>query len=219
MPNGAAYLPRAYPIPPQPWVYSHRFLEALEVAARMHAAQRRKGSDIPYLSHLMATCALVWEYGGDEDQAIAALLHDAIEDVQPSEAAQATVAAFGPRVLAIVEGCTDAHTHPKPPWRERKERYVARLREADASVLLVSAADKLHNARSVLADLRAVGDRVWERFTAGRDETLWYYRAVIGAMRANPAHLPALVAELERTVAELERLARSDHTEIKAQSP
>jgi (p)ppGpp synthase/HD superfamily hydrolase len=132
MPNGGEYLPQAYPIPPQPWVYSHRFLEALEGAARMHAAQLRKGSDIPYLSHLMATCGLVWEYGGDEDEAIAALLHDAIEDVQPTEHARATVAAFGPRVLAIVEGCTDADTHPKPPWRERKERYVAHLAKADA---------------------------------------------------------------------------------------
>jgi GTP pyrophosphokinase len=173
----------------------------------MHAAQARKSSEIPYLAHLLATCAIVLEHGGDEDEAIGALLHDAIEDVQPTDAARATVASFGDRVLAIVEGCTDSDEHPKKPWRERKERYIEHLRTADASVLLVAGADKLHNARSVLMDLRAIGDEVWRRFNAGREESLWYYRAVIGAMRSNPAHRSALVDELERTVSEIERLA------------
>jgi GTP pyrophosphokinase len=182
-------------------------LLALDAAATMHAAQTRKGSGIPYLSHLLATCAIVLEHGGDEDEGIAALLHDAIEDVQPTDEARGVVAYFGERVLAIVEGCTDSDSHPKPPWRERKERYLHHLRHADASVLLVAGADKLHNARSLLMDLRAVGDKVWDRFNAGRDETLWYYRRAVEVMRGNPAHHPALVDELDRTVREIERLA------------
>ena len=195
------------PLPAEQWLYSERFLVALDTAARMHAAQRRKGGEIPYVSHLLGTCSIALEYGADEDEAIAALLHDAIEDVQPTGAARNAVAIFGDRVLAIVEGCTDADTHPKPPWRERKERYIAHLANADASILLISAADKLHNARSILADLRRVGDAVWDRFTASRDETLWYYRSIATAFAANPGHDPELVAELNRTVEELERIA------------
>jgi hypothetical protein len=201
---------RGVPTPHAPWLYSQRLLLALVAAATMHATQRRKGGDIPYISHLLGTCAIALEYGADEDEAIAALLHDAIEDVEPTDAARATVASFGDRVLAIVEGCTDADTHPKPAWRQRKEAYVSHLSMADASTLLVSAADKLHNARSILKDVRSVGDAVWDRFNASRDETLRYYRAVVAAMRGNSAHQPALLAELDRTVGELEQTASSD---------
>ncbi len=105
-------------------LYSERLIDALGVAARLHAGQRRKGSDIPYLSHLLGTCGIALDYGAGEEEAIAALLHDVIEDVQPTADARAAVAAFGPEVLRIVEGCTDSDTHPKPPWRERKEAYV-----------------------------------------------------------------------------------------------
>ena len=195
------------PLPDGPWLYSERLIKALEAAAVMHAAQRRKGTEIPYLAHLIGTCAIALEYGADEDEAIAALLHDAIEDVQPTDGARAAVASFGERVLRIVEGCTDTDTHPKPPWRPRKEAYLRHLAEAVASVLLVSAADKLHNARSVVADLRTSGDAVWERFNGGRDGSLWYYRALVAAFRANPAHAPALIDELDRTITEMERLA------------
>lgn len=205
MPNGRDGL-QGVPLPARPWLYSDRFLLALDVAARMHAAQRRKGTDTPYVSHLMGTCAIALEYGADEDEAIAALLHDAIEDVQPTEDARAAVAYFGTRVLAIVEGCTDADTHPKPAWRQRKERYHAHLGQADASVLLVSAADKVHNARTLVADLRRQGERVWERFNAGRDDTIWNYRSLVAAYRANPAHDRHLVDELERVVDELEAI-------------
>ena len=196
------------PEPPRDkWLYSPRLLEALDAAARMHAAQVRKSTGVAYLSHLLATCAIALEYGADEDEAIAALLHDAIEDVRPTDAARATVARFGPRVLHIVEGCTDTDQHPKPPWRERKEAYLRHLAGADASVLLVSAADKLHNARTVVADLRTDGESVWDRFRGGREGSLWYYRALVTAFRANPAHRPALVDELDRVVGEMERLA------------
>jgi (p)ppGpp synthase/HD superfamily hydrolase len=187
--------------------YSSRLIDALGVAATLHAPQLRKGSEVPYLSHLLGTCSIALDYGSDEDEAIAALLHDAIEDVEPVEEARAAVARFGPRVLQIVEGCTDTDEHPKPPWRARKQAYIDHLRDADASVLLVSASDKLHNARSVVADLRAHGPATWDRFTGGQAGSLWYYRALVGAFRANPAHHRSLVDELDRTVTEMERLA------------
>ena len=188
-------------------LYSERLIDALGVAARLHAGQRRKGSDIPYLSHLLGTCGIALDYGAGEDEAIAALLHDVIEDVQPTAEARAAVAAFGPEVLRIVEGCTDSDTHPKPPWRERKEAYVARVAHDDAPILLVSAADKLHNSRSIVSDLRRFGAATWDRFTGRRDGSLWYYRALVDAFRANPAHLPELLDELDRTVSEMESLA------------
>jgi (p)ppGpp synthase/HD superfamily hydrolase len=187
--------------------YSSRLIEALGVAARLHASQARKGSGVPYLSHLLGACSIALDYGADEEEAIAALLHDAIEDVEPVEDARAAVEAFGPRVLHIVEGCTDADEHPKPPWRERKEAYIAHIREADASVLLVSASDKLHNVRSITADLRRHGPATWERFTGGRDGSLWYYRATLEAFCANHAHPQELVRELSRAVDEMEALA------------
>jgi (p)ppGpp synthase/HD superfamily hydrolase len=188
-------------------LYSPRLIEALGVAARLHAQQRRKGSEIPYLGHLLGTCSIALDYGADEDEAIAALLHDAIEDVQPTEDARAAVAEFGDRVLRIVEGCTDSDQHPKPPWQARKQAYLHHLADADASVLLVSSADKLHNSRSVVADLRRHGEMTWERFTGGRDGSLWYYRALVEAFRANPAHHAGLVDELDRSVTEMEGLA------------
>jgi len=188
-------------------LYSHRFVLALTAAAQMHRAQRRKGGDVPYISHLLGSCALALEYGADEDEAIAALLHDAIEDVQPPAAARMAVAWFGERVLTIVEGCTDADTHPKPPWRERKEAYLAHVPTADRSVLLVSAADKLHNARTLIADLHWVGEELWSRFNASREESLWYYRSLVGAFRSSPDHHPELIDALDRAVTELEGLA------------
>ena len=189
--------------------YTSRLVDALRVAAELHAAQRRKGSGVPYLAHLLGTCSIALEYGADEDEAIAALLHDAIEDVEPVEKARTAVAAFGERVLHIVEGCTDTDEHPKPPWQARKQAYINHMAEADASVLLVSAADKLHNARSISADLRSHGAATWDRFTGGREGSLWYYRALVDAFRANPAHHEALVEELDRAVSEMEALAHS----------
>ena len=190
-------------------LYSERLIDALGVAARLHADQARKGSDIPYLSHLLGTCGIALEYGASEEEAIAALLHDAIEDVRPTEVARAAVADFGPEVLRIVEGCSDSDTHPKPPWRERKEAYIAHVADLDAPILLVSTADKLHNARSIVTDLHRFGPATWERFKGGRDGSLWYYRALVGAYSANPAHPRELVDELDRTVTEMETLAKA----------
>ena len=182
-----------------------RFEEALVYTARLHAGQTRKGGSIPYISHLLAVTGLVLEQGGDEDEAIAALLHDAVEDQGGRPTLDEIRRRFGDRVAGIVEGCTDAFTTPKPPWRGRKEAYLAHLPQASASVHLVSAADKLHNARTILADYRQSGETVWERFNGGRDGTLWYNRALVEALRAGGPS--PLVEELERVVAELERLA------------
>ena len=184
---------------------SPRFDEALVYASRLHAGQLRKGSAIPYVAHLLAVTAIVLEHGGGEDEAIAALLHDAVEDWGGAATRAEILRRFGPTVVAIVDGCTDAETVPKPPWRQRKEAYVARVGGASPAVRLVSAADKLHNARSILADYRRLGDALWDRFNGGRDGTLWYYRALVNAFRA--AGSTPLIEELERTVDEVERLA------------
>lgn len=161
------------PAPPR-WT---RLADAAALAFRIHAAQLRKGTDIPYVSHLMAVSAVVLEHGGDEDQACAALLHDAVED--SGVAWEAVIAErFGPRVAAIVRACTDADTQPKPPWRARKEAYLQHLESEGPDALLVSAADKLHNARAIVADLRTHGPGMFSRFNAGQDGTLWYYGAL-----------------------------------------
>ena len=190
-----------------PPLLSARFLEALTYSANLHAAQVRKGTDVPYVSHLVAVCSLVLEDGGDEDQAIAGLLHDAIED-QPRQGKTAKEIArkFGARVLGIVEACTDAMTHPKRPWIERKKEYVARARTHSPEARRVSLADKLHNTRSILTDLRQIGDAVWDRFNATPDEILWYYRSLVGVYsEAGPSRLSD---ELDLVVTELEQLSR-----------
>lgn len=186
------------------------FTTALAFTARLHATQVRKGSGVPYLAHLLAVAAIVLEYGGGETEATAALLHDALEDQGPRypggpDALRRKIAAqFGTAVLAIVEACTDAETIPKPPWRARKEAYIAHLQTAPAPALLVSAADKLHNARAILSDFYDVGDALWERFTGGKAGTLWYYRALVTAFRAQPDAPPMLIDALDRVVTEIE---------------
>ena len=155
-----------------------RFLRAFEFAAKKHSGQARKASTIPYLAHLMGVASLVLEAGGDEDLAIAALLHDVVEDCGGAPMLKEVRRRFGKRVAKVVDGCTDADAYPKPPWRERKEAYIHHLQNADADTRLVSAADKLNNIRSILSDYRAIGESVWSRFKGGRDGTLWYYRTL-----------------------------------------
>jgi (p)ppGpp synthase/HD superfamily hydrolase len=184
---------------------TERFEAALVLAVQLHAGQVRKGSPVPYVSHLLAVTSLVLEHGGGEDEAIAALLHDAVED-QGGGATRARIAGrFGERVATIVDGCSDTDVMPKPPWRERKEAHLAHLRHASPSVRLVVAADKLHNTRALIADYRQRGEATWARFRGGRDGSLWYPRAVTEALRAGGAS--PLIDELDRAVAELERLA------------
>lgn len=154
-----------------------RLADAASLATHIHADQLRKGTDIPYVSHLLAVTAIVLEHGGDEDQACAGLLHDAIEDggIEWEAVIQDR---FGPRVAAIVRACTDADIQPKPPWRARKQAYLDHLESADADTLLVSASDKLHNARAIVSDLVTHGSAMFVRFNAGQAGTLWYYDAL-----------------------------------------
>ena len=182
-----------------------RFLKGFLFAAEKHAGQTRKTTTIPYIAHLMGVASLVLEFGGDEDMAIAALLHDVVEDCGGAPMLKEVRRRFGSRVAKIVDGCTDSDIDPKPPWRGRKETYLRHLKSADAETRLVSAADKLNNARSILADYREVGESIWERFNGGREGTLWYYRALVQEFgRGRPNRL---MRELELAVEELEMRA------------
>ena len=183
---------------------SSRFVKALGYVAKLHGRQIRKRTQRPYIGHLLSVTATVIEYGGDEEMAIAALLHDAVEDQGGARRLREIRRKFGKRVAHIVDGCTDTDQQPKPPWLERKRAYVARVGREGADVRLVSAADKLSNARETLHDFRMHGEEVFERFTGKKSGTLWYYRALVEAFRcagSNP-----LVEELDRVVTELESL-------------
>jgi (p)ppGpp synthase/HD superfamily hydrolase len=186
--------------------YGEKFEAALVYAARLHRDQTRKGSGIPYVNHLLAVAAIVGENGGTEEEVVAALLHDAPEDHGGRARLEEIRERFGDAVAEIVAGCTDTYEDPKPAWRPRKEAYVAHVRTAPASVRLVSAADKLHNARSILADLRVSGDALWGRFTGGKEGTIWYYRALTSALGAAGTNA-AVVEELGRVVRKMESLA------------
>ncbi|MEG4459034.1 HD domain-containing protein [Microcoleus sp. N9_A1] len=186
-------------------ILSNRFSEALTYAAELHATQVRKGSGVPYIAHLLGTASIALEYGANEDEAIAALLHDAIEDQGGHTTREAICRRFGDTVTAIVDGCTDSDETPKPPWWQGKQAYIDRISTASGSVRLVSAADKLYNVRSILKDSRQLGDTVWERFKGGKDGSLWYYRCLVEAFRQ--AELTPIVEELDRTVLELEQFS------------
>src|ERR671932_156876 len=189
-----------------PLSYGEKFEKALLYAARLHRDQTRKGTYTPYIPHLLAVAAIVGENGGTEDEVVAALLHDAPEDQGGEERLEDIRTRFGDAVAKVVAGCTDTYEEPKPAWRPRKEAYVERMSSAPASVRLVSAADKLHNARSILADLRAVSDDLWDRFTGGKEGTLWYYRALVEAYAAAGSN--PVLEELDRVVQEIDALAR-----------
>jgi (p)ppGpp synthase/HD superfamily hydrolase len=179
-----------------------RLQQAFRYAAEKHAGQTRKQSAVPYLSHLMAVAGLVLEAGGDEDMAIAALLHDVVEDCGGMPRLREVRKQFGPRVAKIVEGCTDAYIVPKPEWLQRKKDYLSEVKHADAETRLVSASDKLHNVRTILADYRQHGEAVWKRFSGKKEGTLWYYRALCNEYRRrNPNRI---TRELEIAVTELE---------------
>jgi (p)ppGpp synthase/HD superfamily hydrolase len=186
------------------WPLTGRFEEALVYATRAHEGQRRKKTDVPYVSHLLAVCALVLEDGGDEDEAIAALLHDVVEDQGGAERAAEVRRRFGDRVADVVAACSDTDEDPKPPWRPRKEAYLAHARTASDAVRRVALADKLHNARAILADYRVLGEALWKRFSAGGDEQIWYYESLVEAYR-RPAE-SRLHVELARVVGELKAL-------------
>jgi GTP pyrophosphokinase len=193
--------------------FTPRFIQAFQFAAQEHKCQLRKGTEIPYISHLMSVSALVMENGGDEDQAIAGLCHDIIEDADPPSRVpvirQTLLEQFGPRVLSLVEGCTDGEADvngEKALWRERKEAYLEHLQHKPAELLLVSCCDKLHNARAILTDLITEGNKLFDRFTGKQAGTLWYYRTLVTIFEQR---LPGVVAvrELASTVAAIETRA------------
>ena len=192
-------------------VVGKRFRDALVWSAELHEEQRRKGGNIPYVAHLIGVASIVLEHGGDEDQAIGALLHDALEDQAHRMTPREIRARFGDKVEAIVEACTDGEPdeqRDRDParWRVRKQKYIDDIATKPVEALLVSMADKLYNARAILEDFRALGDALWPRFTAGKDGTLWYYRSLLTAFR--PRAENRLWHELDRTVSDIERLTR-----------
>jgi (p)ppGpp synthase/HD superfamily hydrolase len=176
-----------------------RFDEALTYAAELHRNQIRKGSEVPYLGHLLSVASLVIEAGGTETQAIAALLHDAAED-QGGEPTLAEIRKrFGEQVASIVAECSDTFETQKPSWRERKRRYIDHLADASDDAVLVSLADKLDNARAILRDYRLVGKKLWQRFSEkDPQQHLWYYRSLLEVFEG--CNTTWLVAELARVL-------------------
>ena len=186
-----------------------RFDEALLYARAIHGGQKRKGSDIPYFAHLLGVASLTLEAGGSEDQAIAALLHDAAEDQGGHERLEDIRSRFGGAVADIVGACSDSFVEPKPDWEPRKKAYLEAMDSKSSDALLVSLADKIHNAEAILADFRSVGPAVFARFTGRRVGTLWYYRTLADAFtRLRPG---AAADRLARAVAAL-------HSEAEAMS-
>ena len=185
-----------------------RFDEAFNYAARMHSGQARKGKTVPYIAHLMSVSSIVLEAGGHEDAAIAALLHDVVEDCGGTPVLREVEQKFGSKVAKIVEGCTDSFEDPKPPWKQRKESYILRLKTEDDETRLVSASDKLDNSRAILMDYRDQGETIWKRFQGGREGTLWYYRALLEEFQRRP--LNRVTAELGRVVTILEKLTNEN---------
>jgi (p)ppGpp synthase/HD superfamily hydrolase len=184
---------------------SEQFEEALIYATRAHCNQTRKKTGIPYVAHILGVAAIALEYGANESEAIGALLHDTVEDCGGAERLCDIRKRFGDDVARIVDGCTDTDQIPKPPWLERKKSYLAHLKHSDTSTRLVSASDKLHNTRAILAELRRIGPEAFERFAGKKEGTLWYYRALVTAFREHGDHAD-LIDELDRVVTEIERL-------------
>lgn len=180
------------------------FDAAVQYALHVHGGQERKGSGVPYATHLLGTAAIVLHFGGTEEQAIAALLHDSAEDQGGKARLEDVRARFGLRVAHIVDGCTDTYADPKPDWEPRKRAYIERIATEDPDVRFVSAADKLDNARAIVADLRKDGMKVFERFKGGQ-RSVWYYGELVQAFRK--AGTSALVEELAVVVRQMEELA------------
>lgn len=178
-----------------------RFEQALVYAFRLHSGQKRKQSQVPYIAHLLGVTSIVLEDGGNEDEAIAALLHDAVEDQGGLDTLEQIRVRFGSNVADLVLALSDSYTQPKPPWRERKQAYIDSIPGASPSEIRISLADKVYNARSILRDLRQEGDRIWSRFNGGKDGTLWYYQQLIIAFQTHGEQ--PLLSELIRLLAQI----------------
>ena len=183
--------------------YSARFDDAAALAIDAFRHIVRKATGVPYITHLMQVCVTVGEFGGDEDQMIAALLHDYLEDIEGSSM-ELLEARFGEKVAQMVLELSDTVVRPKPPWRERKEKYLVSLRKKDEGIRLISAADKLHNCKSILRDHKTIGDEIFLRFAGKKEGTLWYYGAVVEAL--SEGWESPLLDELKIAVSELQAL-------------
>ena len=186
---------------------TEKFEEALIYATRLHGDQTRKKTGIPFVGHILGVTAIALEYGADETEAISALLHDTVEDCGGAQRLRDIREKFGDDVARIVDGCTDTYDTPKPPWLERKRAYIEHLKHSDSSTRLVSASDKLHNTRAILAELRRHDLEVFERFSGKKDGTVWYYRTLVTAFRQHRDHSD-LIDELNRVVSEIEKFVR-----------
>jgi (p)ppGpp synthase/HD superfamily hydrolase len=184
-----------------------RCQDALQYAAELHAHQCMKGGSIPYMAHILGVTSITLLYGGDEESAVVALLHDSLEDTPATK--EDLAERFGPRIADLVESLSDTDVQPKPPWKERKEEHLKKLPSADDTALFVYAADKLQNARAILKDYRVRREELWSRFNGGKEGTLWYYRECLKIFRQRNVN-PELVAEVERTLIELDRLSTRD---------
>lgn len=186
---------------------TENFNQAVSFANEVHKEHVRKGTQIPYISHLMAVASLVMESGGSEDEVIAALLHDAVEDGGGEPVLDEIKKRFGQNVASIVDGCTETYEDPKPPWKGRKDSYISHVKEGNPSVKLVSGADKLHNVRCILSDYRQVGEVLWDRFSASKEETLWFYQSMAGVLCTSGKDLK-VYADLDNAVKELESIIK-----------
>ena len=190
--------------------FSLKFSKAVQYAAEVHKTQKRKGTDIPYIAHLLAVASIALEYGANENEAIAALLHDAPEDAGGQDRLEEIRQQFGDIVADIVEACSDTFEIPKPPWEKRKKDYIASIASKSSSARFVSAADKLHNARSILLDYRTIGDALWPRFAKGKVGVLWYYRFLVSAYCQGESFrrdgFGDLLNDLNDVVSEIERV-------------
>jgi (p)ppGpp synthase/HD superfamily hydrolase len=184
---------------------SSKFTKALAYASRVHGGKLRKKTKIPDIGHILGVTAIALEYGANETEAIAALLHDAVEDAGGEKRLRDIQRKFGGAVAKIVDGCTDSYAEPKPPWLDRKQKYVGHVRSASASTKLVSASDKLQNVRSLLRNYREDGSKLWRRYSSGKEGALWYYRALVKAFTGK--RIQPLVRELDRVLTELESMA------------
>ena len=184
---------------------SERFVGAVEFANELHGDQIRKGTTVPYISHLLIVSGIVLQHGGSEDEAIGALLHDTVEDCGGKPVMDRIHKRFGDKIVDLVDGCSEKDIQPKPPWLERKKSYIENIKSSTPSVRLITCADKIHNASSIILEYRKVGEKVWDRFKGNKTETLWFYSSFIEAMQAAGENRPIL-NELILVVNELEEL-------------
>lgn len=189
-------------------ILSDRFTNAMTYAIFVHKSQNRKNTNVPYISHLLAVTSIVLEEGGDEDLAIAALLHDSVEDQGGMDRLIDIRLHYGERVANIVEACSDSFTSPKSPWKIRKDYYLEHLKTADEDVLLISLADKLHNSSTICRDFQKEGEKIWGRFNGGKEGTIWYYKQLVEIFIKSNKY-PILVNQLQENVTRIEEYAET----------